>query len=226
MEKDGLLVEPEFDNLNKYLQSGKKTEITKEIQIASKQIPEGQTDGMTVRNILVWMNENTKRLKNTKDNRKFKRTATEILKSRERTGCCDSSTLFTVLARSKHIPTMQIVTLDKQWAKDMEKGERRGVSGHYFVGCCLQNKQGEYDWILIDADREVRDIREIEFGKLDADNRNIKRNFYAFAYVVDYSEITINGVRINSIEDMAKIQIEAYNSCNKLDFECEPNKER
>ena len=226
MEKDGLLVEPEFDNLNKYLQSGERTEITQEIQIASMQITSGHTDGITIRNILVWMNENTKRLRDAKDKRKFKRTATEILKSRERTGCCDSSTLFTALARSKKIPTMQIITLNKQWAKDMEKEEKIGVLGHYFAGCCLRNKQGEYDWILVDADREVRDIREVGFDRLDRDNRNIKKDFYAFAYVTDYSEIAINGLGINSIEDMARVQIEAYKSCNKLDFQYEQSKER
>ena len=82
MINQGLLIKPEFDNINKYLQSGEKTLITEKIKEISKNIT-GNTHGMLVKQILIWMHKNTTRLHNSGDNRKFKRTATEILESRE-----------------------------------------------------------------------------------------------------------------------------------------------
>jgi len=223
--KEGLLIVPEFNNINKYLQSGDRTQITDEIKKVSQSIS-GHTDGMLVRNLLVWMHKNTIRLRNENDSRKFKRTAKEILKSRERTGCCDSSTLFTALARSKGIPTMQIITLSKEWGISIDRGEKIGTSGHYFTACYLRDITGKADWVLIDSDRMVTDVRDVIFGRLDRENRNIGRNFYAFAYVRDYSDISFQGLKIDSIEDMAKIQKGAYKMCNKNDLVHEIEQER
>ena len=55
-------MEPEFDNIDKYLQSGERTKVTDKIKDVSKQI-DGQTDIMLIGNILMWMNQNTVRLK-------------------------------------------------------------------------------------------------------------------------------------------------------------------
>lgn len=225
MIKEGLLIEPEFNNISKYLQSGERTKVTDEIKEISEKIS-GQTDGILIRNMLVWMHQNTSRLHNSNDPRKFKRTATEILKSRERTGCCDSSTLFTVLARSKNIPTMQIITLNKEWGKRIDRGEKIGAQGHYFVACYLRNTVGQYDWILIDSDRNVQDIQDVRLNQLNKENRNIDRNYYAFAYVRDYSDIICNGIKIDSIEDMAKIQLATYKQCNIKDLSYEEEMER
>ena len=73
MIKEGLLVEPEFNNISKYLQSGERTKVTDEIKEVSEKI-KGQTGGVLIRNILVWMHQNTSRLQNSRDSRKFKRT--------------------------------------------------------------------------------------------------------------------------------------------------------
>ncbi len=225
MEKEGLLIEPEFNNISKYLESGERTKVTDKIKEISNRI-NGQNDGMLIRNILVWMNRNTLRLQNSKDNRKFKRTADEILESKERTGCCDSSTLFTALARSRNIPTMQIITLNKEWGKRIDRGENIGTLGHYFVACYLRDNAGKYDWTLIDSDRRAQDIQDVRLRKLDKENRNIDENYYSFAYVRDYSDIVYNGIKIDSIENMAKIQVAAYRQCNIKDLFFEDEKER
>lgn len=225
MKKEGLLSEPQFDNIEFYLQSGNRTEISKSIQNISDSIT-GSSDGMIVRNILVWINQNTKRLHNSNDSRKFKRNADEILKSRERTGCCDSSTLFTALARSKNIPTMQIITLDKNWAQKISEGKNTSTSGHYFTACYLTDITGKSNWVLIDTDRPVYDYRDVQFSKLNQNNRNIGRNFYAFAYVRDYSDICTNGLNIDSIENMSKIQLKALNQCDKSDFSLDEYSDR
>lgn len=217
MKKEGLLSDPKFDNTEFYLQSGHRTEISKSIQDISDSIS-GSSDGMIVRNILVWINQNTKRLHNNSDSRKFKRSADEILQSGERTGCCDSSTLFTALARSKNIPTMQVITLDKEWAQKISQGINTSTSGHYFTACYLTDINGNSNWILIDTDRPVYDYRDVHFSKLNQDDRNIGRNFYAFAYARDYGDICANGLNIDSIENMSRIQLEAYKQCDKSDL--------
>lgn len=217
MKKEGLLIEPQFSNIEEYLQSGERTAITNKINAVSKVI-NGRTDGMLVRELLVWINQNTRRLHKMDDSRKFRRTASEILQSKERTGCCDSSTLFTALARSKGIPAMQIITLSKEWGKKIDRGKETGTLGHYFTACYLKDISGKSDWVLIDSDRMVQDIRDVRLGKLDRNNRNIERDFYAFAYTKDYSDVVCNGLKISSIEEMRKIQMEAYRMCDKSDF--------
>ena len=215
MIRDSLLVTPEFKNINKYLESGTRTEITDIISQKSKML-KGRTNGLTVRRILVWMNTYTYRLHNGSDNRKFKRSATEILQSMERTGCCDSCTLFTALARSAGIPTMQILTLSKRWAKDINEGKRIGTSGHFFAGVYLEDIYGKFSWILVDPDRYVTNIRNVRFNPLKIEDRNIG-DLYTFAFVTDY----FDDLGIDSIKKMTEVQLEAYKKCNKRDFEYE-----
>lgn len=225
MKKEGLLVQPDFSNPSKYLTSGNRTVITEDIRKITQTIT-GQTTGMIVKNLLVWMHTNTTRLHNASHQQKFKRTAHEILQSGERTGCCDSSTLFTALARSKNIPTMQVITFDKKWAHNISKGKRVPTSGHYFTACYLTDIHNKSNWVLIDSDKEVKNIQDVRFTTLNTTNRNINRNFYAFAYVRDYSDLDYNGLKINSINDMAKIQLEAYKGCDKKDLVLEEDLER
>ena len=56
MNKKGLLVEPDFFNVKRYLQSGSKTEISDYLYSISQNIS-GNTTGLLVRNLLVWMNK-------------------------------------------------------------------------------------------------------------------------------------------------------------------------
>lgn len=217
MNKLGLLEEPEFDNISKYLSSGKRTEITENIRSIVNKIT-GNTDGLVVRNILLWINQNTKRIHSGRDPRKFKRSADEILKSGERTGCCDSSTLFTAIARAKGIPTMQILTLDKEWGKAMDRGENIGTEGHFYVGCFLKDVNGNGNWALIDSDTPMKDLRDLDIRRLNKDNRNISKRRYAFAYTRDYSDIDVEGLKIDSINSMARVQRIAYKMCDREDF--------
>ena len=212
MIKDGLLFTPNFEDIDRYLDGGTRTEI---INKGIKK-PKGLTDGLIVRNILVWMHKHTKRINNGSDERKFKRSSTEILKSKERTGCCDSCTLFTSLARSAGIPTMQIITLSKKWGQDIDKGLKTGTSGHFFAGVYLKDIYGKSSWVLVDPDRYVAKTKEVDFRPLSSSNRNIGEQ-YIFAYVKDY----FDDLGIDSISTMANIQLSAYKKCNKKDFDIE-----
>lgn len=225
MNTKGLLVEPDFINLEKYLQSGNRTEITDKIRKISKTI-DGASDGILVKKILVWINQNTIRLNSSNNPRKFKRTATEILESRERTGCCDSSTLFTALARSKGIPTMQIITFCVDWAKNLISGKKVETSGHFFTSCYLKDAHGKSDWVLIDSDQPTQNIKDIRLQILNRNNRNIRNNYYAFAYVNDYSNISFNELKIDSIANMGRIQLFALQNSDKNDFLRDREEER
>ena len=70
MKEEGLLEKPDFENVNRYLKSGDRTEVTEEIKKCAEKI-DGQTDGMIIRNIMLWINENTTRIYNGSDTRKF-----------------------------------------------------------------------------------------------------------------------------------------------------------
>ena len=53
MIKEGLICKPEFDDKNKYLQFGNRTNCNKKIIEIANSINE-PTDGLTVRKILLW----------------------------------------------------------------------------------------------------------------------------------------------------------------------------
>ena len=207
MKNEGLIKEPEFDNKSKYLQFGNRTDCSKEIIEIAQSINE-PTDGLTVRKILLWINQNTVRIHDEKDERKFKRSSTEILESGERTGCCDSSTLFTSIARCKGMPTMQIVTINKDTGRD----------GHFYVASYLKGTEKIGRWILIDTDVPIKDIRDVRLGTLDLDDRNISKRRYAYAYTEDYSNIELDGIRIDSIQNMNKLQNIVWGLLDKEDF--------
>ena len=229
MVNDGLLVVPNLEDIDQYLKAGTRTEMIDVNGIIKK---DDLTDGVIVRQILSWMNKHLTRLDNDKDERKFKRNATEILQSGKVTGCCDSCTVFTSLARSFGIPTMQIISFSKQWGKDIEdQPEKTGTSGHFFAGIYLKDIHGVSNWFLLDPDRYVKEksnrdadkcvkdmsnIDEVKFHSLHISNRNIG-NQYIFAYVKDY----FDDLGIDSVEAMRNIQISAYKKCNKNDFEME-----
>ena len=207
MIKEGLICKPEFDNKSKYLKFGNRTNCNEKIIEIANSINE-PIDGLTVRKILLWINQNTVRIHDEKDERKFKRSSTEILESRERTGCCDSSTLFTSIARCKGIPTMQIVTINKDTGRD----------GHFYVASYLKDTEKIGRWILIDTDAPIKDIRDVRLGTLDLDDRNISKRRYAYAYTEDYSNIELDGIRIDSIQNMNKLQNSVWGLLDKEDF--------
>lgn len=207
MIEQGLVVKPEFENLSEYLEFGERTKGNKELERIVEKI-NGVTEGLTIRELLLWMNRNTTRIHNKHDNRKFKRNAVEILLSRERTGCCDSSTLFTALARTKNIPTMQIITFNKEEPNN----------GHFFTGCYLKNKEGKGEWVLIDTDSPIKDVRDVVLLKLNKEKRNIDRRYYAYAYVNDYANVEYEGIKMDCISNLVRIQRRVYEQCDKKDF--------
>ena len=200
---------PEFNNLKKYLESGKMTNhLELNIQKIAQKIS-GETTEEIVRNIVIYMNKNILMNRLNEDIKKFKRTASQIVEDGYRNGCSDSSTLFTAIARAKGIPTMQIVSFDKEKVKD----------GHFFAGVFSKE---DNSWYLIDPDKDsAKSVSDVEYEKLDLENRNLLRGRYAYAYVNDFREIELNNMKIDSKENIAKIQRDVYKLCDKkyINFE-------
>lgn len=200
---------PEFNNLKKYLESGKMTNhLELNIQKIAQKIS-GETTEEIVRNIVIYMNKNILMNRLNEDIKKFKRTASQIVEDGYRNGCSDSSTLFTAIARAKGIPTMQIISFDKEKVKD----------GHFFAGVFSKE---DNSWYLIDPDKDsAKSVSDVEYEKLDLENRNLLRGRYAYAYVNDFREIELNNMKIDSKENIAKIQRDVYKLCDKkyINFE-------
>lgn len=214
MNEKGLLVSPKFDTPSEYLRQGKMTEFDMDILRFASRVKSKGNDKNTIIELINLMNQETKRLKDTRDQRKFKRTASEILASGERTGCCDSATLFTAMARSQGIPTMQIITLRKEDALKSLKDGSTVCSGHFWVGCYAKNEAGENEWMLFNSDS--KEPCKMEW---DLEDRNIK-DCYAFAYVNDYRDVELvredklGILKIDSIDSMNQIQTEVAKRCD------------
>jgi len=209
MNRAGLLAEPIFDNPDYYLGEGELTKKTDFIEYISSKI-NGETDGERIRNLIVWINKNIPRKEGQRDPRKFNKTAEDIINDKIRTGCSDSCILFSTIARAMEIPTIQIITFDKDWGEEVEKGkETNGTRGHFYCGVYIKDINGKADWILIDSDAPVSEKDKVVFRKLDRSNRSVSQRRYAFAYVRDFRDITVDGIKIDSIEHMAYVQRKA-----------------
>lgn len=220
MNIDGLLVKPEFNNPKYYLQSGKMTQISDIILKAVSYVQDDDPKEM-VKQLLVLMNKYVPKKDDSQSDKKFRRTADEIAISSERNGCCDSSTLFVTLVRALGIPAMQVITFNKNSARETDGTDKGITSGHFFSACFFQD-----GWFLVDSHKTITDKSQVEFRRLSLDNRNITKRFYAFAYAIDYRDIEIEGLKIDSIPNMNRVQKIAYELCDKSQIDFENEKER
>lgn len=116
------------------------------------------------------------------NDRKFARTADEIVQSEICNGCCDFALVFDKFARELGIPTVHILSAKAEWIKEMQKGKNKGYSGHHFCECYINNK-----WILVDpANNSI-------ITKYDKNNLKLtmsdKTEYYVYAKCRDVFEI-------------------------------------
>lgn len=221
MEKAGLIVEPEFDNPNYYLGEGTLTKQTELIRFIAKRII-GSTDEEKVRNMIAFLNSEVP-IKKANDGRKFQKTAEEILNSRQRTGCSDSAILFCTMARAMGIPAMMVVTFDKDWRENVVKGKNVNETvGHFYSAVYLKEKDDNGVWKLIDTHKTRRIPKDIDIQVFDLEDRNIyykgESTKYAFAYVRDTRDISLNGRTIDNASNMRYIQVRAALEANGRDI--------
>lgn len=221
MEKAGLIVEPEFDNPNYYLGEGTLTKQTELIRFIAKRII-GSTDEEKVRNMIAFLNSEVP-IKKANDGRIFQKTAEEILNSRQRTGCSDSAILFCTMARAMGIPAMMVVTFDKDWRENVVKGKNVDKTvGHFYSAVYLKEKDDNGVWKLIDTHKTRRIPKDIDIQVFDLEDRNIyykgESTKYAFAYVRDIRDISLNGRTIDNASNMRYIQVRAALEANGRDI--------
>lgn len=222
MEKAGLLVEPDFNNPNLYLQEGVLTKQTELIKVIAGRFKGKNTEDL-LKDLLVFLNYEVEVKRGVNDPKKFNKSAEEILTSRQRTGCSDSAILFATLARAMGVPSMLVVTFDKSWREKVVKGnEPRVTEGHFFVASQIQTGQNAGEWVIIDTHNSARNNKLIKFRKLDLDNRNIPwrigKSMYAFAYVNDIRDIKLNGRTVDNASNMRYVQVRAALSSNAKDI--------
>jgi len=220
MNKEGLFSAPRFNDIEYYLGEGELTKQSEFIKYVGRQI-EGNTDGKKVRNLMVWINENIPRVSE-RDEDKFRKSADTIIRRKKRTGCSDSAIVFSAIARSMGIPTIQIISYDKNWAKALESGEPpKSVDGHFFCAVFVKEQNGSSRWMLVDTDQKANKPEEVSIIGFNKDNRNMPQGRYAFAYVIDHSEIEVDGIKIDSVEHMGYIQEKSAKEVRKSESEME-----
>lgn len=190
-----------FDKKSKfpeyYLESGNKTQAGENVELIASLI-KGNSSEEIINQIMYIINSKIPMKRDNRNLKKFRRTAEEIIQDRSRNGCCDSSTLFVSLCRAKEIPAVQIISLHIPSAKKNDFSR-----GHFFSGCYLKEKE---EWVWIDSDKEIENIKEVVLHKWDTKSNIIDKNYYVFACERDYSEFEIDGIHINSIYNMNEIQ--------------------
>ena len=218
MNINGLFLEPKFKDIDYYLEDGDLTKQTEFIKYISSRI-EGDTEGRRIRNLIVWMNRNLPRIHGEKDKRKFRKSAEDIINEKRRTGCSDSALIFTTLCRAMGIPAMQVITFDKDWAEKADRGEDNNTTrGHFYSAVYIKDSDGVARWILVDPDQPAERIEDVRLTTLKVDDRNISRNRYAFAYARDFRDFSVDGRKIDSIENIRYMQIKSYRESDKLDM--------
>lgn len=212
-ERSLLGKKPKFNDIELYLKTGKMTNhLAMNIQDIAEKI-HGENDEDIAREIVVFMNKNIPMNRDSSHLMKFRRSAEQILEQKYRNGCCDSSTLFVAIARAKGIPTMQIVSFDKIHAKEIATTGHKITKGHFYAAIFSREDK---KWYLVDADKDKAfEKKDVPFHKLDLENRNLNAKYYAFAYVNDFTEIELNGRKIDSISNIGLIQRDVYKLCNK-----------
>ena len=54
--------------------------------------------------------------------------------------------------------------------------------------------------------------------QLNKEKRNIDRRYYAYAYVNDYANVEYEGIKMDCISNLVRIQRRVYEQCDKKDF--------
>ena len=196
-----------------FLTSGTKTELGPNIIKIANSIPDVSPNHNTrdvVKHIMYAYANNIPMIRGKNPEKKFTRTAEDIISDGYRDGCCDSSTLFVALARAKGIPACQLITAKKS---AMEKG--RFTTGHFFSGFYSEE---ENKWLVIDTNKTPEEIHDSKFPFHDYEGKDhfFDDNYLLFAIVRDYSDYSIKGpetgviYHIDSSRSMREIHKLAY----------------
>lgn len=138
------------ETIAKYLQDGPMTGQFLNDQILDEQMGKAKTDKDKVKILFSYIHSKTTNprfaTKEYKAKHKFQRTAGEIWKDKQMTGCTDYALVFCTLARKYGLPTTFFETLEEGCYNDIKSGANvNKVSGHQFCECLIDGK-----WKLLD----------------------------------------------------------------------------
>lgn len=145
---------PPFESNESFLESGKQTTVTPEIQTILSEV-EG-SDPEKIASIF----EILKTLRRQTENKKEvfrKRTADQILKDGYITGCTDEALVFIALARASGIPAKYVETLNLEW---LRKGGRP-IDGHVYASV-----YSDGEWHIVDPTRKQVGVDIGEDGRV------------------------------------------------------------
>lgn len=126
----------------KYLQSGKLTEITPSIKILSKSF---NSEGLEFAfDAIRWIKENLVENRNVSNKHTNIRSAQKILEDKEIAGCTEYTLIFIALMRAKGIPAKYIEGIWEGWLNS----EETYIRGHVIAEILISNKH-----YFVDTDR-------------------------------------------------------------------------
>ena len=130
--------------IEKYLKSGRQTEITPSIEKIARSF--GNKDLDLVFEILQWVQKNIKDTDSAEFKNSFfrKRSANEIIESKVATGCTDYALVFIALARARKIPTVYVEAIRRKW---LDMGDEKYIEGHIFAECFVDGK-----WYIVNPE--------------------------------------------------------------------------
>lgn len=131
--------------------------------------------------LYLWLNNNVEYSKNQdfRDKYKFQRTAEEIWKSKQTTGCTDYCVVFATLARQIGIPTTFLHTAEKNWLNRLKNSEDyKSHCGHAFCECFYNG-----EWVLVDP--TCKEIQKNYDANLLHLNYNVGGNYDFIPYLRD-----------------------------------------
>ena len=198
---------------NYFLTSGDRTELGPTVTKIARFIPDVSPEHSTkdvVKSIMYAYAKYIPMRRGIHPERKFKRSAEEIISQGYRDGCCDSSTLFVALCRAKGIPACQVIT-----AKVSAMNDGRFSVGHFFSGFYSSE---EDKWYVIDTNKTPQEILNPRFPFHDFNDEGdfFDRDYLVFAVARDYSDYSIRdpetGItyQIDSSRSMREIHRLAY----------------
>jgi hypothetical protein len=155
-----------------WLKEGKQSKQTKSIKDICKKFSGEDIDKII--QILIWIDKNLRYCKNKKNVERIfaTRTAEEIIKNKEHTGCHDTALIFVTMTRSCGIPCKYIAGL----------GKETGTGGHCVSKVFVNDK-----WLLIDPSHYKIEIFP--------ENSDFYKKFYIMGEGLDSWDIKIKTLK-------------------------------
>lgn len=186
----GYFINPEYDNLELFLQTGTQTKAYDIVKERSREINDNK-DISTLAEIFREVT-NISNVKSEDPDRFYDNV--EYIYERGLTGCTDYGLVFAALAREKGIPTVFVQAAKADWVYDAQQNNGRHiyVRGHIFVEVYINGY-----WYLVDSTAGKA------FISYDRNNFNLPNGYIAFAKSLEV--LDVNNGASHTREEKTKV---------------------